>query len=91
MVAISGNTYPVRGQLKALGGRWNADQRAWMVPDNQAEKARSLLGGKTSATTSTHRHGNKQCACTEQGCCRPKCFCSSSCACKGGPIFDCMG
>ena len=31
------------------------------------------------------------CQCTEQGCCRPRCFCTRECACKGGPIYDCMG
>lgn len=48
-IAIIGNTYPVKEQLKALGGRWDADQRAWMVPAEKAEQARSLV---TSAPTS---------------------------------------
>lgn len=44
-IAITGNTYPVKDQLKALGGRWNADERAWMVPVNKANKARALMNG----------------------------------------------
>lgn len=27
MTLITGNTYPVKEQIKALGGRWNSDLR----------------------------------------------------------------
>lgn len=36
------------------------------------------------------RHG-RQCACEEQGCCRPRCQCEPHCVCRGGNVFDCMG
>src|SRR5208282_2050354 len=42
--AIIGNTYPVKDQLKALGGRWSPDQHAWMVPADKANQARALVG-----------------------------------------------
>lgn len=42
---ISGNTYPVKDQLKALGGRWDTDRKAWMVPDEQAAAAQALVAG----------------------------------------------
>lgn len=42
-ITISGNTYPVKDQLKALGGRWDHARKAWMVPEDKAEQARSLL------------------------------------------------
>ena len=42
-VAITGNTYPIKDQIKALGGKWDADQRAWMVPANKAEEAKALV------------------------------------------------
>jgi hypothetical protein len=33
MIAISGNTYPVRDQLKALGGKWDPAKKAgWCRP-----------------------------------------------------------
>ena len=41
MIAITGNTYPVKDQIKALGGRWNADQKAWMVPEDKAGEAKA--------------------------------------------------
>lgn len=45
-----------------------------------------------------HRYGyieqerrRGDCLCDESGCCRPRCHCTSMCACKGGPVFDCLG
>ncbi len=43
MQLITGNTYPVKEQIKALGGRWNADAQGWSVPDDQAEAARAIV------------------------------------------------
>jgi hypothetical protein len=38
MVEIKGNTYPVRIQLKRLGGRWSPSAKCWMIsPDKKAE------------------------------------------------------
>lgn len=45
MIAITGNTYPVKDQLKALGARWNADARAWMVSPAKADEARAIVAG----------------------------------------------
>lgn len=42
-VLISGDTYPVKENLRALGGRWDATQRGWRVPADKAEEARSLV------------------------------------------------
>lgn len=43
MIAITGNTYPVKDQIKALGGKWDAASKSWMVPDDKADQARALL------------------------------------------------
>lgn len=32
LVWISGNTYPVRAELKADGFKWSAKKRAWWMP-----------------------------------------------------------
>lgn len=45
-VAITGNTYPVRTQLRALGGEWNAAEKAWMVPEERAAEARALVSNR---------------------------------------------
>jgi hypothetical protein len=52
MIAITGNTYPVRDRLRQLGGRWDPDRRAWMVPSDRAEEARSIV---TRAVPSDHQ------------------------------------
>ena len=41
--AIVGNTYPVREKLRALGGRWNSTQNAWLVPADKVEEAKTLV------------------------------------------------
>ena len=45
VVAITGNTYPVKDQLRAMGARWNQDQKAWMVRADQEELARRIVSG----------------------------------------------
>jgi hypothetical protein len=40
---ITGNTYPVRAQIKSLGGRWNEAAQGWDVPTAHAEAARALV------------------------------------------------
>lgn len=46
MTTITGNTYPVRRELRAMGGEWDAAKKAWMVPNEKAAEARALLMGK---------------------------------------------
>lgn len=57
MALITGNTFPVKDQLKALGGRWDAASKGWMVPDAVADQARALVGGKSSRP----RHSPRTC------------------------------
>jgi hypothetical protein len=42
-VAITGNTFPVREALRAMGGVWNKERKAWFVPADKAEEARRLV------------------------------------------------
>lgn len=58
-VAISGNTYPVKDQLRLLGGRWNPVQKAWMVPADQAEMARKLVAGAAVAVPRARYTGSQ--------------------------------
>lgn len=44
-VAITGNTYPVKEQLKALGARWNGDLKAWMISGEKATEAQKIVAG----------------------------------------------
>ena len=51
MTAITGRTYPVRRELRAMGGTWDAAKQAWYVPADRAEEARTLV-----AETGLARH-----------------------------------
>jgi len=55
MVAITGNTYPIKEQLKRLGGKWDPDSKQWLVPDSKAEEARALLATVPSYTKRTYK------------------------------------
>jgi hypothetical protein len=43
MVPITGNTYPIKDQLKALGGKWSLDSKCWMVPASHAAQAQAIV------------------------------------------------
>ena len=45
-VAITGNTYPVKDELKKLGGKWDGLRKAWIVPAANEEKARALVAAQ---------------------------------------------
>lgn len=42
-ISIYGETYPVREELKALGGRWDRRAGSWRVPVDRAEEARKII------------------------------------------------
>lgn len=42
-VAITGNTYPVKDALKALGAKWDADRKCWTITDSKADRARKIV------------------------------------------------
>ena len=44
-VLITGNTFPVKDSLRAMGGKWNATAKGWEVPVEQEAAARSLVSG----------------------------------------------
>jgi hypothetical protein len=47
---LTGNTYAVRSEIKAIGGRWDAGTKSWTVEgaasDKKLKKAIYALGGK---------------------------------------------
>jgi hypothetical protein len=42
-VLITGNTYPVKDALKALGGKWDPKTKGWRVPTEKAAEATKLV------------------------------------------------
>lgn len=47
---ITGNTYPVKEQLKALGGTWNRLAQGWDVPSDRADEARAIVASAGEST-----------------------------------------
>lgn len=60
MTLITGNTYPVRAELKALGGTWSKTQQGWIVPDDRTEEARALVAGAPESTRSARPTGRSR-------------------------------
>ncbi len=50
MVLITGNTFPVKDKIKALGGKWDAMAKGWNVPAEHASAIRSLVLGAPKST-----------------------------------------
>jgi hypothetical protein len=68
LVAITGNTYPVKEQLKALGARWNGDAKAWMVDASKVEQARQIVAGAGPAKPFTGHTNYRPSRCRSCGC-----------------------
>ncbi|MDX1931205.1 MAG: hypothetical protein SFU56_01230 [Capsulimonadales bacterium] len=49
-VPITGNTYPVKEALKALGATWDKDRRAWMIREEKAAYAQAIVRGETPSS-----------------------------------------
>lgn len=58
-VLITGNTFPVKDQLRALGGRWDAGAKGWKVPADKADQARTIVSGAPR----TEYRGPRKCRC----------------------------
>lgn len=49
-VLVTGNTYPVKDAIKALGGRWDAVAKGWRVPADKADSAKALVASGRQLT-----------------------------------------
>ncbi len=58
MAHITGNTYPVKDQLRALGGTWSGRDKAWIVPDALADQARAIVQGAPARAPRRPRYGS---------------------------------
>ena len=43
LTAITGDTYPVRAQLRAMGALWDGAQRVWKIAPEKATQAQALV------------------------------------------------
>lgn len=52
---ITGNTYPVKDALKALGAKWDKTAKGWRIDDALQDKARAIVdSAKTSSYPPKH-------------------------------------
>lgn len=42
-VAITGNTYPVKDALKALGAKWDSGRKCWTISDKKLAEAQKIV------------------------------------------------
>jgi hypothetical protein len=59
MKLINGNTYPVRTEMKALGGTWEKRSQGWLVPDDCAEEAQALVDAAPVQERSSRYSGGR--------------------------------
>ncbi|HOE18643.1 MAG TPA: hypothetical protein PLU95_09290 [Syntrophales bacterium] len=45
-IAIVGNTFPVREELRAMGCEWDRRAQLWYAPKSQAEAAQKLVSSR---------------------------------------------
>lgn len=62
-VLITGNTFPVKDQIKALGGKWDPVARGWNVPADKAAEAQALVAGAPKPTS--RRYGARAASSTQ--------------------------
>lgn len=55
MSAVTGNTYPVKDRLREMGGRWNAEDKAWMLPADKLAEAQALVAAVPAKAPSMGR------------------------------------
>jgi hypothetical protein len=62
MKTITGNTYPVRDQLKALpgGARWNKAAQGWEVQDGDEAAALAIVAAAGPATFTPRRSAGRK-------------------------------
>lgn len=79
MKLLTGNTYPVRDKIKALGGIWNPVQKGWMIPADKFDEAAALVkyappADRVKRPRFSHRYVTAsarfgRCSCEDYPCC----------------------
>ena len=59
MALITGNTFPVKDLLRALGGTWDARNKGWNVPSNRASEARALVAAAPADAPRKSSYGGR--------------------------------
>jgi len=43
MKRLYGNTFEIKDLIKSKGGKWNADQKCWYIPDEHFDELDKLI------------------------------------------------
>jgi len=78
-VLITGRTYPVRHQLRDLGGEWDPVAQGWRVPDHVAAAAHDLVLNPPRPAAQAARYGRRPHRPARRG----KCEDAPCCGCCG--------
>lgn len=57
-----GNTFPMKDKIKAIGGHWDGDRKAWWVGSAKADAAKKLVDGTASVSASENASDGKKVA-----------------------------
>lgn len=68
LTAITGNTFPVKDLLRAMGGRWDGVAKAWMVPNDKVAEAQAIVAGAGAKTPRPAGSTYRPTRCKECGC-----------------------
>ena len=58
MTPTTGNTYPVKDSLKAMGGKWDAGLKQWLVPDDRFIEAQELVARAPASRRNSYPQRN---------------------------------
>lgn len=50
MKKVYGNTFPIKDKIRERGGKWNAQEKSWYVPDDRLEEIRALMSVNEKAS-----------------------------------------
>jgi len=57
-VYLEGDTFSLKDRIKSIGGKWDADRRAWWVGAVKAQQAQALVDTATSAPPPSNKPGD---------------------------------
>lgn len=57
-IYLRGNTYPIKDQIKSLGGHWDPDSRAWWVGTGKREAVETLAAAGANGNGNGNGNGD---------------------------------
>lgn len=53
VISLSGDTYRIRHEIRALGGVWQPDEKQYIVPESKRDQVAALIGGTACTVADT--------------------------------------